>query len=162
IGLPKLYSPVVKGGLGGRISFSARLSAPATWRVTVWSEKIVARGSGFGTVVRWTWSSAGASRAIRYRWTIEAGVHVRPAGGTIAFAWAPDALADGHYTLDVSGLADDGRNAELEASFAVDRTLGSLTATPPVFSPNGDGQNDTIAFGFALTKPATVTVEVRE
>src|SRR5262249_41985612 len=46
-------------------------------------------------------------------------------------------------------------------AFLVDRLLGSLTATPPAFSPNGDGVNDTIALGFVLSKPALVTVEVR-
>ena len=34
-GLPKLYAPTVKGSLGGPIVFTARLSAPAAWTVTV-------------------------------------------------------------------------------------------------------------------------------
>ena len=34
-GLPKLYAPTVKGSLGGPIVFTARLSAPAAWAVTV-------------------------------------------------------------------------------------------------------------------------------
>src|SRR3954453_5987906 len=35
IGLPKLYAPTVKGSVGGPIVFTARLSAPAAWTVTV-------------------------------------------------------------------------------------------------------------------------------
>ncbi|HSB37806.1 MAG TPA: peptidoglycan recognition protein, partial [Gaiellaceae bacterium] len=34
-GLPKIYSPVVSGALGGPIRFGARLSSSATWTVTV-------------------------------------------------------------------------------------------------------------------------------
>src|SRR5439155_1091200 len=52
IGLPKLYAPVVNGTLGGPIRFGARLSAPATWTVTVRDAagRPVARVSGAGAV----------------------------------------------------------------------------------------------------------------
>jgi flagellar hook assembly protein FlgD len=257
IGLPKLYAPVARGSLGGPVRFSATFSTALPWRITVASEKVVARGSGFGTVANWTWNSSHASRLLRYTWTIEGGVNVRPATGTIgrgvaappppptprpppppppapppapppppppallaglsvqppivspnadgyadvatisyrlgaaasvtatvldangataatifssqrqsartiAFAWSPDALPDGSYTLNVAALTDDGHNATLQASFLVDRVLGSLTASPSPFSPNGDGTNDTTVFGFSLTKAAAVTVEVQE
>ena len=34
-GLPKLYAPVVLGRIGGRVAFSARLSAALPWTITV-------------------------------------------------------------------------------------------------------------------------------
>src|SRR5439155_27274697 len=75
LGLPKLYSPLVRGGIGGLVRFTARLSTALPWRVAVASgERLVARGGGFGPAVSWTWDSRRASRALRYTWTIEAGV----------------------------------------------------------------------------------------
>jgi N-acetylmuramoyl-L-alanine amidase len=46
------------------------------------------------------------------------------------------------------------------ARLAVDRTLGALTATPPAFSPNGDGRQDDVEIGFDLTRAADVRVLV--
>ena len=47
-GLPKLYAPTVKGALGGPIVFTARLSSPGAWAVTVRNTggKAVATGHG--------------------------------------------------------------------------------------------------------------------
>jgi len=269
IGLPKLYAPLARGTVGGLVIFTARLSTALPWRVIVSTgQRVVARGSGFGPALEWTWDARRVPRGYRYDWTMEAGVTLRPASGTIgtgrpapppgppappparppaplpppkpppvappppspppppppaelltgldveppvaspnhdgyadvitisytlgsrayatavitdangvpvwsifdgqhqsartiAFTWAPDALPDGSYTLTVSARADDGRTAQLQAPFLVDRVLGSVSATPQVFSPNGDGLNDTIAFVFAVAKPALVTVAVQ-
>lgn len=88
-GLPKLYAPTVKGGLGGPIAFSARLSAPAAWTVTVKSAgTVVARGRGTGSAIAWTWDAAGATQH-GYTWTMEAGAATRPASGTIGVAPTP-------------------------------------------------------------------------
>jgi len=61
----------------------------------------------------------------------------------------------------VDAVGDVGRTAELTAGLVVDRTLAALAATPPVFSPNGDGMNDTIAFGFTLGRSVPVQVVVQ-
>ena len=42
----------------------------------------------------------------------------------------------------------------------VNRTLGYVTASAPVFSPNGDGRFDSIDLGFLLVKPAEVRVRI--
>ncbi len=42
----------------------------------------------------------------------------------------------------------------------VSRTLGFVSASPGAFSPNGDGRNDQLEIGFALSVPATVTVRI--
>jgi hypothetical protein len=42
----------------------------------------------------------------------------------------------------------------------VNRTLGYVAASPPVFSPNGDGRLDSIDFGYLLVKPAEVRLRV--
>src|SRR5262249_56116406 len=54
--------------------------------------------------------------------------------------------------------------AEAPATGAVRRgpMVSRLAATPPLFSPNGDGQIDTATFEYALIKPARVTLEVRD
>ena len=53
IGLPKLYAPTVKGSLGGRIQFSARLSQAGNWTITVRDPvgTVVARATGRGVNV---------------------------------------------------------------------------------------------------------------
>ena len=59
IGLPKLYAPSVRGAPGGLVRFSARLSAPIPWTVTVTDPAgvPVASGAGTGTAVDWTWDA---------------------------------------------------------------------------------------------------------
>ncbi len=235
IGLPKLYAPSVRGSLGGLVRFGARLSAAATWTVTVQSSsgRPVARGTGRGTLVSWTWDSTGAAPG-RYGWTIEAGAATRPAQGVIGRALAPpppaallagltldpavlspdgdgiadattisytltarsavtatvtdaaggvvatlfadqlqgarrqsfpygaDGLQDGTYLLTVSAVAQDGRVAQLTASFSVDRTVSGLSLTTAVLSPNGDGADDTIGIGFTLAAAADVTVQIEQ
>ena len=83
-GLPKVYEPLVRGSLGTRIRFTARLSTVGTWTVTVTDalQKVVATGSGTGGGVDWTWDSAKAP-AGRYAWTI-ATAGARPAKGTVS------------------------------------------------------------------------------
>jgi hypothetical protein len=84
LGLPKLYSPAVTGGIGGPVRFTARLSTPLPWTVTVTDTtgKVVATGGGTGTTVDWTWDATNVAPG-GYRWTIAAGPTVRPATGAI-------------------------------------------------------------------------------
>jgi hypothetical protein len=137
-GLPKLYAPVATGALGGSVRFTARLSAPGAWTVTVQSSagSIVARGRGTGSTVSWAWDSAGAP-AGRYTWTIEAGPQTRPATGTI-----------GKTTV-----------APPVSSVPV---LSGLTVTPPVISPDGDGIADALTISYALASRAGVTATVKD
>jgi len=83
-------------------------------------------------------------------------------GGHHSLAYGPDALADGRYTLTVEVRTADGRVGFAQKAFVVDRVLSSLVAQPPVFSPNGDGIDDVVAFTFVLSRPALVTVEIQQ
>jgi hypothetical protein len=65
-------------------------------------------------------------------------------------------LADGVYRVVV---APQGLAAVTE-TLTVDRTLTGLAASSPGVSPNGDGVDDTVAFSFTLSQPASVQVTI--
>jgi flagellar hook assembly protein FlgD len=94
-GLPKLYDPEVAGRLGGNVQVTARLSSALPWTVTVRGAygATVARGSGSGTRVEWTWDASGTPFGA-FTYTIEAGPDVR--------AWT--AAVPGPPPLKVQGL----------------------------------------------------------
>src|SRR5262249_24920081 len=73
-GLPKIYSPVVIGSLGGNVRFTARLSSDEPWTVTVTNAagQVVASGTGTSLLVDWTWD-ASLTPSGTYRYTIAAG-----------------------------------------------------------------------------------------
>jgi hypothetical protein len=127
LGLPKLYTPEVEGGLGRFVSFSGRLSAPLPWTVAVTdaSGRAVATGTGFGTRIQWTWDARLAPRG-SYRYRMGAGPSVRPATGVIGSS--------------AGALVMDG-----------------IRATPAGFTPNGDGFTDTTTVSYRLSAPASVT-----
>ena len=84
MGLPKLYAPVVRGKIGGPVVFSGRLSSTLPWTMAVTgpSGVVVARASGIGPAISWTWNSAGFAPG-RYTWAMSAGPSVRPANGVV-------------------------------------------------------------------------------
>ena len=84
-GLPKLYTPVVTGGLGGPVRFTATLTSSLPWTVTIHDDTgaPIANGSGTGTTVDWTWD-ASAIPFGDYTYSIAAGPDLRPAHGKIA------------------------------------------------------------------------------
>jgi hypothetical protein len=131
LGLPKLYTPEVEGGLGQFMSFSARLSAPLPWSVAILdvNGKPVAAGAGFGTTIQWTWDARLVPPGT-YRYRMGAGPSVRPATGVI------------------------GRPAGA-------LTVEGLRADPAGFTPNGDGRTDMTRISYHLGAPATVTASVQ-
>ena len=131
VGLPKLYSPVVEGSLGGLISFSARLSSSLPWSVTIFdaAQQPIAVGTGLSQDVRWTWDARFVPPG-SYTYSISAGPKVRPATG---------ALGSPTGTL----------------------TLEAVRAEPAGFTPNGDGLTDVTRIGYRLGAAATVTVDLR-
>jgi YD repeat-containing protein len=139
IGLPKLYAPTVKGSLGGPIVFSARLSQAGSWTVTVrdGAGKVVARATGRGATIAWTWNSAGR-RGGNHTWTMEAGPATRPARGTFAGAPAPS------------------------PSPVPPSLLSGLHVDPSVISPDGDGIADSLTITYALAARAAVTATVSD
>jgi hypothetical protein len=134
-GLPKLYSPVAAGALGGSIRFQARLSSSLAWTVTVVDKlgRTAASGSGHGAVVDWTWSSLTAGKG-PFAWTVAA-PGVRPATGTI-------------------GVGIVAAPAPL--------SLTALTASPGVVAPNLDGTTDPVTLSWTLGSAATVQVRVTD
>jgi hypothetical protein len=148
IGLPKLYAPAVKGSLGGPIVFSARLSQAGSWTVTVRDAAgtVVARATGRGATIAWTWNSAGR-RGGNYTWTMEAGPATRPARGTFARAPAPppSPVPPARPPLPVPPSL-----------------LSGLHVDPSVISPDGDGIADLLTITYALTARAAVTATVSD
>jgi hypothetical protein len=128
-GLPKLYDPAVFGGLGGPARFTARLSQPLPWSVSVAdsSGSQVAGGTGNGDTVDWTWD-ARAHPAGVFTYAIAAGPDVTPAAGQVP----------GPPPLELSGLA---------AQPAV------LTA-----NGDGDGDTTKISFALSVSAAVTAAV----
>ncbi len=136
-GLPKLYAPSARGALGKVVRFAARLSQPLAWTVTVTSSDgtPVARKSGVGDRIAWSWNSAGLAPG-RYRWTIEA-ANVRPARGVIGTA------------KPVSPPPPPPPPPPL---------LSGVSVSPEVVSPDEDGYADVPTVSYRLGKAARVTV----
>jgi hypothetical protein len=131
LGLPKLYTPSVRGAIGGQVRFRGRLSEVLPWTVSVIDAAgiLVAAGSGTSQEIDWTWDAATAARGL-YSWTITAGDGVRPATGTVGAK--PVALA-----------------------------IRFPSASPRTITPNGDGQTDVSTISYTLSVPATVTATLR-
>ena len=140
IGLPKLYAPVVRGAVGGPVVFSARLSSALPWSITVSGPggRVVARGSGVGPAVGWTWNSSGLAPG-RYTWRMEAGFSVLPARGVVGRSQPPQPPQPPRAPL-VQGLA----------------------VTPGVISPNGDGYADQGTVSYTLSARSSVTAKVTD
>ena len=138
-GLPKLYEPRLVGKLGSFMRFTARLSAPLPWTVTVTKPngEQVAQKTGTGDRVSWFWDSSAAG-AGPYRWTIEA-EGARPALGTIGDlpAIAPPRVATRPVARD-------------------------LLARPRIVSPDGDGYADTLTVDYTLNEPASVSASLMD
>jgi len=82
------------------------------------------------------------------------------AAGDDHFEFDLSGLPDGKYALTVAATAN-GATSTSTVSVVIDRTLSGLTATPAAFSPNGDGSQDTISFGFTLARAVPVQVTVQ-
>jgi hypothetical protein len=84
----------------------------------------------------------------------------RPAGKQ-SFRFTAAGVADGRYEIVLS--ANDGRTTVTSVvPILVDRTVGSFTASPLAVSPNGDGVEDTVTFGFELAQAASVKLEIAQ
>jgi hypothetical protein len=168
IGLPKLYEPRVTGRLGGLLRFRARLSTVLAWSVTVTSEagRTVARGSGRGARLDWSWNSRGIAPG-RYRWVMEAGPEVTPARGSLGKRATPPPgppipppplPPPQSPPLPPPQSPPPGPPSPPPAPAA--ELLSELTVTPAVVSPNGDGYADRPTVSYALGERALVTATV--
>ena len=69
-------------------------------------------------------------------------------------------LADGQYNVVVTARTALGLSVQKLIPLSVNRTLGLVTVTPAVFSPNGDGRKDRLTMTFSLALPADVRVRI--
>jgi flagellar hook assembly protein FlgD len=136
----KIFEP--KATLSGStVRVRARLSQAQSWAAAVTGPvgDELARGSGTGTTVDWTWESAGTP-AGSYRWTISAGA-ARPATGTVragggipplaieALVAEPEAISpNGDGQADATTLTY-GLSAPANVTIEVTDAIGGVVAT---------------------------------
>ena len=184
-GLPKLYTPVVSGALGGSVRFTARLSSALPWTVTVFDATgaVVTTGAGSGANVDWTWDARYAILGAAYTWTISAGATVRAAAGVIGGKLPALTLTDVQVTpptLDGSVVPTATVSFTLSSAASVTAELinpydipATLFVAPKtaglqsfVFNPSGlaDGNykirltaRDTLGRQFQATVPVTIS-----
>jgi hypothetical protein len=132
-GLPKLYAPTVRGGIGGSVRFAGRLSSALSWTVTVADAAgtAVASGTGTGANVDWTWDAAAVAPGA-YTWTMAAN-GVRSASGTLGRATA---LSVGRVRAEPTTVTPNADGAG--DSTAISYTLGAAaTVTATLVDPAG-------------------------
>ncbi len=107
LGGQKVFDPAVEAS-GASVRFRARLARPGPWPVVVADGDAleVARGSGSGSAVDWTWD-ASAAPAGTYSWSISAGAAL-PAAGSVEAGAASTALAVSELTVEPEGLTPNG------------------------------------------------------
>ena len=69
-------------------------------------------------------------------------------------------LPDGRYSVVLTGRTASGLELQRIVPLTVSRTLGLVTVSPAVFSPNGDGRRDVLRLTFSLSVPADVRVRI--
>jgi hypothetical protein len=125
---------------GERTRVRFKLTRRAVLRVRVLS---VATGNSVRTLLASSTRRAGPRRLT---WDGQTG------GGAV--------VPNGWYRIQVT--AEDGPDhVSRSTRVVVDRTLGDVSVSPRVISPNGDGAFDRLEIGYALTRAATVRVEIR-
>ncbi|MGH3137157.1 MAG: N-acetylmuramoyl-L-alanine amidase [Gaiellaceae bacterium] len=107
IGLPKIFDP--RADVSGPVArFRAELSSAQPWTVAVTTAAgmEMARGSGVGADIDWTWDSAGVA-AGSFIWTISAG-SARPANGGLRAGGATPPLAIEAASADPEAISPNG------------------------------------------------------
>jgi hypothetical protein len=188
IGGPKIFDPDLDSDETS-VRFRARLSSSLAWTVTITDAAgaEVARGTGFGTAVDWTWDTS-SSAVGSYRWAIRAG-GARPATGTFRAAGTTTPLAIPAAAVSPSAMSPNGDGqadtavltyelsapANVTVSIADSAGAGVATVVDRVWTRAGaqsvtidggsyaDGSYSAIvagrtAAGFEVTRTATFTV----
>jgi N-acetylmuramoyl-L-alanine amidase len=146
----KIFEPQAATS-GSAISVRARLSQAESWAVafTGAAGAEVARGTGVGTAVDWTWESAGTP-AGSYTWTISAG-GARPATGTLRAGGGTPPLAIESLVAEPEAISPNGdgqadattltyrlsapANVTIEVTYAIGGVV--TTVVDRVWTPGG-------------------------
>ena len=161
IGLPKIFAPQVDVS-GASIRFRSKLSSAQPWTVVVTSAAgvEVARGSGAGIDIDWTWDSAGVP-AGSFTWTIGAG-DARPATGVLRAGGLAPQLAIEAASADPEAISPNGDdqaetslltyriNAPANVTVDVVDAIGGVVATPVDRVWTGAGQHSVVIDGSAI------------
>ena len=106
----------------GPVRFQARLSRALAWSVVVTAGGAeIARGTGTGVAVDWTWDAASAAPGT-YSWTISAG-SARPAAGSVRAGLGLSALAVGDLAATPSSITPNGDGQADTASLTFSLTV---------------------------------------
>ena len=162
----------VEGWMTGASLRPRDSAAPRVWEVEDGSGAFSPNGDGsqdtYEVSIRLSESSS---------WTLrieDAGGHELASrsgeGDTAVMTWAPDTgtVPDGAYRWIVEATDSWGNGpVPADGTFETDVTAPSVSvaaaaATMPVFSPNGDGYQDTIGFAVGASEPGLVTGTVRD
>ena len=135
IGLPKIFEPRTDAS-GTAIRFHARLSSAQPWTVAVATTAgvEVARGSGTGPGVDWTWDSAGVA-AGTFAWTIGAG-DARPATGVLRAGGATPPLAIESASVDPEAISPN-EDAQADSTLLTYRLNVSANVTVEIVDSVG-------------------------
>jgi hypothetical protein len=160
IGLPKIFEPRTEVD-GTAVRFRAGLSSAQPWNVVVTSAGLeVARGSGVGTSVDWTWDSAGVP-AGSFAWTI--GVDgarsvtgiVHAGGGTAPLAIEaastdPEAISPNGDEQAETSLLTYSLNVSANVTVQIVDSIGGVITTPTDRVWTHAGQHTLVIDGSAL------------
>ena len=80
--------------------------------------------------------------------------------GKHTFTFSAANVPDGAYDIVITATSATGRQAQSGVSVLVSRTLAAYTPERTAFSPNGDGELDTLSLRFSLATPAEVTLRI--
>jgi len=135
IGGAKIFEPTITVA-GPSRRFRARLSQAQSWTVLVTTSAgaEVARGTGTGTTVDWTWNAADAP-AGSYRWTIGSGA-ARPANGILRVSGSTATLAIEGVAAKPDAISPNG-DGQADATTVTYSITTAANVTVEVADPLG-------------------------
>jgi flagellar hook assembly protein FlgD len=155
-GLPKIYEPRAEA-VEGLFRVRARLSSSAPWTVAITDTAglEVARGSGTGTAVDWTWDPALAPSG-NYTWTIRSG-GARPASGPLRVVGTASTLAIQSLTATPAAITPNG-DGQGDSALVSYRLTAAANVTVEVV--DGEGALLATVVDRVWTRAGTHTVTV--